>query len=341
MTRDQIMLELQQQFANSREENQRIFEERVQAVCAKCEGLRPLLDARREALMTGIRKGIVSHTKNETANEGLSNVLADYSAQIASILRKNKLPSDALEPVYTCSICRDEGYVYEPSRRMCDCFATKLNRRLMAETGFAGTVPQTFERFNETLFSDEPVPDAPAGKDGRKMSQRQMILRHVSTCLEYADSFPDTPTRDMIFMGQSGLGKTYLLQAIAHRVAERGFLPTYISAYRWFETARKAYFENDPGLMALLMNAPLLLLDDLGTEPLMSNITVTQLFNLLNERQIAGRHTVISTNLRIPELRERYTERVASRLLDGQKCGRLAFIGDDIRKRLGKSEAKP
>ena len=84
----------------------------------------------------------------------------------------------------------------------------------------------------------------------------------------------------------------------------------------------------------------LLLIDDLGTEPLMNNVTVTQLFNLLNERQMAGRHTVISTHLAMSELQERYTERISSRFLDATGCRRLVFIGADIRRNLKRKAAE-
>ena len=327
MTRDQMVLELQQAYAVRREENQRIFEERTAAACEKCPGLWELLNARRETLLSGIRQGILSDVKKPSANEGLSNVFTAYNEKIARLLAENQLSADILQPVYTCALCRDEGYVYEPSRHMCTCFETLLNQKMLEVLGLSGENPQTFERFQESLFSAEPI--SPFG-----ISQRQAILRHRNICLEYADTFPNTPVRDMLFIGQSGLGKTYLLQAIAHRVTERGILPFYISAYRLLEIARKAYFENNSLLMAPLMDAPLLLIDDLGTEPLMANITVTQLFNLLNERQMAGRHTVISTNLEMPELRERYTERITSRLLDSRHCKKLTFIGDDIREHL-------
>ncbi len=334
MTRDQIVLQLQQAYAARREENQRIFEERVQAACDQCPGLKELVLGRQEALMAGIRRGILADAKDPRANETLSGRMADYNAKIATVLGQNGLAPDALKPVYTCAACRDEGYLYEPARHMCACFETELNQRLMEELGLLKAEPQTFERFEETLFSDGPLPSF-------GVSQRQMMIKNRNACLEYADAYPDTPVRDMLFIGKSGLGKTYLLQAIARRVAERGFLPLYISAYRFLEIARKSYFDNDPGQMADVMNAPLLLIDDLGTEPLMANITVTQLFNLLNERQLAGRHTVISTNLEMSELRDRYTERIASRLLDSRHVKRLTFIGDDVRKRLGKSEGTP
>ena len=332
MTRDQIILALQQEYAARREQNQQRFEEREYAACAKCAGLRELLTARREALMTGIRRGIVSDQKKEDVNEQLPNVLAEYNRKITDKLLKSGLPADSLQPLYTCDICRDEGYVYAPSRRMCECFEAELHHRTMASLGLAGANPQTFERFSETLFSDEVI--QPLG-----VSQHQVMLRNRNICLEYANAFPDTATRDMLFVGQSGLGKTYLLQAIAHRVAERGIFPLYTSAYRLFETARKAYFENNSDQMVHFLQAPLLLIDDLGTEPLMANITITQLFNLLNERQTAGRHTVISTNLDIPELAARYTERITSRFLDASSCKRLTFVGADIRERLGKANA--
>ena len=90
--------------------------------------------------------------------------------------------------------------------------------------------------------------------------------------------------------------------------------------------------DNDGARLRPLMEAELLLIDDLGTEPLMNNVTVTQLFNLLNERQMSGRHTVLSTNLSMNELQERYTERVTSRLLDKGACLRVGFVGGDVRR---------
>jgi len=255
--------------------------------------------------------------------------MAEMNRRIAQTLEAGGLPADHLQPVYTCPVCRDEGYVYDPSRRMCDCMRQAFNRRLMEENGLAGDL-YTFENFDETVFSNEA--------DEQGNSQRKAALSNRNTCLEYANSFPKTATRDLLLMGKSGLGKTFLLQCIAHRVAQRGYLPTYTSAYRLFELARKAYIENDSEILAPMMDAQLLLIDDLGTEPLMNNVTVTQLFNLLNERQMAGRHTVISTNLTVTELRERYTERVASRLLDATGCRRMVFIGKDVRPTLKRKE---
>ena len=40
---------------------------------------------------------------------------------------------------------------------------------------------------------------------------------------QYAEKYPSAATMDLLLMGQSGLGKTYLMHAIAKRLLERGF----------------------------------------------------------------------------------------------------------------------
>jgi len=323
MTRDQLILQLQQEYAARRENNLRLYDERVDDACARCEGLRELLNLRHATLLQGLRNALYPSKRVEGANAEMPTTFEDFNRKIAAKLAMAGLPADALAPVYTCPICRDEGYLYEPTRHMCECFESELNRRMLDALGLQKA--QTFKNFREDVFSD-----------GAPVSQRSLMKRNRDICQRYADTYPQTEVRDLLFMGPSGLGKTFLLQAIAHRVTERGFGVQYVSAYKLLETMRKAYFENNSELMRPLMDAPLLLVDDLGTEPLMENITVTQLFNLLNERQNAERHTVISTNLNLLELKARYTERITSRWLDARRCRLVKFAGEDIREKLGR-----
>ena len=149
-------------------------------------------------------------------------------------------------------------------------------------------------------------------------------------CRAWADSYPKQHTRDILLSGQSGLGKTFLLHAMADRLIERDVNVLIVSAYRMLEILRKSYFDNDEG-SSDLTDAEVLMIDDLGSEPLMQNVTVEQLFNLLNERAVRGLSTVISTNLDLARFRERYTERIASRLSDPQKCMLITLVGKDLR----------
>ena len=130
--------------------------------------------------------------------------------------------------------------------------------------------------------------------------------------------------------GSTGLGKTFLLHAMAEKLIEKDVNVLLISAYSMLDILRKSYFDNDSG-SSELMDAEVLMIDDLGSEPLMQNITVEQLFNLLNERQNRNLATVISTNLDMAKFRERYTERIASRLRDSRCCKVLNLMGRDIR----------
>lgn len=321
MSREQILSDLQQEYMQRREENLRLFEQRQQEACQRCPGLAGLLSARHGAVMQGVRTSLLARDKSNSANAGLAEKMGEMNRQIAEVLTRGGFPADYLQPVYTCPLCRDEGYVYDPSRRMCQCMQQELTRRLMAENGLDDS--RSFEAFDESLYSDQPDE---TGNVPRTVARNNRIIAQ-----RYAEHFPDTRVKNLLVMGKSGLGKTFLLQCIAQRVAQRGYSPLYVSAYRLFEVARQAYMENKSELLSDYMKAPLLLLDDLGTEPMMNNITIPQLFNLINERENTGLHTIISTNLVDGELQERYTERVASRLKDKTNWACLYCIGDDVR----------
>ena len=87
-----------------------------------------------------------------------------------------------------------------------------------------------------------------------------------------------------------------------------------------------------------LIKCDMLIIDDLGTEPIMQNITREYLFTLLNERLTQRRHTVIATNLGIPELLNRYGERVFSRLFDTMNVSVTQLKGKDLRMLAGKGK---
>ena len=163
------------------------------------------------------------------------------------------------------------------------------------------------------------------------VSQRKAAVAIRNVCLQYADSFPDTPTRDLLLMGKSGLGKTYLLHCIEREGAAMGIGCVFCTAYDVLDALRQRYFGRENDLADAIENAQLLLIDDLGMEPLMENITVEQIYHLLSTRLSRGLYTAISTNLSRTELQKRYTERVSSRLLDVRSGMAIPFRGEDIR----------
>lgn len=150
-------------------------------------------------------------------------------------------------------------------------------------------------------------------------------------CERFAGEYPRGDVKNALLYGASGLGKTYLLHCIANRVRERGIDAVTVTAYQLLAALRQAYFSHDESAARPYFDAQLLLIDDLGMEPLVEGVTVEQFYNLLNTRMARGRGTVISTNLALDKMKERYTERVTSRLRDARSCLTVPFLGKDIR----------
>jgi len=319
--RKEILRELQNEYARQREEDDRIFFEHQEKAIAECPEIGRLIDERQNLIFSALR-GMVRGEKAELVPESMERI----QKAISSRLKENGFPENYLEPVYRCPICKDTGYVGEPIREMCTCMQRELNRRLYSQVELGNTEEQSFETFDLMRFPDTQIPDLGC-------SQRQMmdVLRRLTR--EWSENWPDVPhPGGVLFSGASGLGKTFLMHAMARVLLQRGFNVLILSAYRAQEIMRQAYMKGEDESLSMLMDADILCLDDLGSEPLMQNITITQLFNLLNERLIRGKGFIISTNLSPRDLRDKYTERITSRLLDKTRVEVFEMRGQDIRR---------
>lgn len=241
-------------------------------------------------------------------------------------LAKAGYSQEDLQPPYRCPLCRDTGYVETPRKRFCECFQKRLQERVVQRSGLGSAPGHTFDHFDLDVFSDE-------AQEG-SLSQRETMRRLRRFAESYADAFPNNEKRDLTFTGPTGLGKTFLADCIAARVLERGFTVLRMTAFRLMEALRRHHMGRDEeNLLDVMLTADLLLIDDLGTEPLLENVSIEYLFAILNERQQAQRATLVATNLTLPELRARYTERITSRLLNGECAAVIPFKGRDVRWR--------
>ena len=275
----------------------------------------------REGLVFGTIRKILD---GNAGAENLTEKMLELNAEIEQMLRENGLPADYLSPVYKCAKCRDTGYTGDPVREPCECLKRAYQQKLRDLIGLGKNAEETFETYNAQI-----IPEVPVGDSG--ITQRDLSKIARTCCEKWADSYPEVQSRDMLLTGPSGLGKSFLMHAMAARLIERGINVLMISAYSFLQMARKCHFEAEDGVREL-MDVPVLMVDDLGSEPLMQNITVEQLFHLINERQRRGLSTVISTNLTLPELKDRYTERIVSRLNDPENCQIIVLEGRDLRK---------
>ena len=226
--------------------------------------------------------------------------------------------ADFLDPIHTCADCRDTGFLANGTR--CACFKKrvledKLDAARLTDSGIS------FEAFNLLLFDDTPM-------DGGR-SPRDFMRAVKNRCETYADSFP-AARPILLLSGGIGLGKTYIAKCIMRRVIERGYTAAFYTAYRLFSLFHRDRLGENVDLDPIF-RVPLLIIDDIGTEPMTRNVTVEYFFDLINERLAQELHTIIVTNLPFHDIKDRYGERIHSRLMAERQSTKLIFKGRDIR----------
>ena len=317
--REDLLNELEAEYEQIRSANEQEEARRREKIRLENPGIYALVQEREE-LVFGTLRDILN---GEAKTEDLPERMEKLSAEIRDKLVAEGYPADYLAPVYRCPLCKDTGRTGELIKEPCSCLKKAYQKKLRESIGLSSAKKESFETFDLTVYPDEKIP-------GQDFTQREIMKMYRVICEKWANEYPDSVYRDLVLTGSTGLGKTFLLRAMAERLIERDVNVLIISAYRMLEILRKSYFENDEGAEELL-EAEVLMIDDLGSEPLMQNVTVEQLFYLLNERQSRNLSTVISTNLDMAKLCERYTERIASRLRDNRTCKVMNLLGKDIR----------
>ena len=245
--------------------------------------------------------------------------LKDYC--IKQNARKKEILDAAgiVKPEISCLKCEDSGFY---GGKFCDC-VTEIARRL-AFSEMSASLPVgncRFENFDLKYYEDADI------GNGNPRRRAKDILEH---CKSFAENFPANG-RSLLFLGEPGLGKTHLSLSIVAEVSGRGFGVVYGSAQNLFSAAEKEHFSfsGDTSAMDSLLNCDLLVIDDLGTE-FYSSFAASLFYNVINTRILAGKPTVISTNLSFDELEKRYTPRITSRFIGNFDMKR--FIGKDIRQ---------
>lgn len=227
------------------------------------------------------------------------------------LLKQNKLDGSCLKPRYNCPKCGDTGFL--PNGGLCPCARMKLAGRRYASSGISENAG--FDRFDSSIF-----------KDAEQLKRTQKAAK---ICREYAQSLEYNGAHGLLLMGETGLGKTFLIDCIGREAIERGFGVKKYTAYNLIDATLRALRARTAG--PELAEADLLMIDDLGTEPMVPGITIETLFALINERQFSGKATVIATNLTKNDIYEQYGERIISRLFASREFAAITLKGNDLR----------
>jgi len=219
-----------------------------------------------------------------------------------------------------CDRCGGSGYV---GSNMCECLLELCRQEQKKEIAILTGGKENFGQFRLDYYSDRFDPSMGAS---HRMIMEQVLLK----CRGYAFSF-SPKSGNLLFVGGTGLGKTFLSACIARVVADRGYSVVYETASRLFAKLERAKFNGDEQARResdKYTACDLLIIDDLGTE-MPGQFVTAALYSLMNDRLLAGKPMIISTNLNINETGIRYSPQIASRLHGSFQ--RLTFVGEDIR----------
>lgn len=207
-----------------------------------------------------------------------------------------------------CKECNDTGWA---NGEKCGCAKRIATQLLLERSGF-GRELKTFADSDFAIF-----------EDAEKMRKTfEGFQRWANT--------KDTPITTLLFLGDTGTGKTFTTECLASEFIKNGYYVYFTTAFNMIGTCRDYHFGKDSEL-STLQNCEVLCIDDLGTEPMLANITQEYLLAIINERTTNGLRTIISTNLTQQQITDRYDARIFSRVFSKRNGFAIKFNGKDLR----------
>ena len=266
--------------------------------------------------------------RNDTPFNSLDEYVENMVSERDRLLASRGYTPDVFEPIYTCSLCHDTGFV---GNDPCVCLKQRIIDYFYSQSLIKRSLEiENFENFDLSLYSDQKF-------ESYIKTPREQMEENLHIAKDFVESF-DKKGSNLLLRGGSGLGKTYLSNCIAKSVLDKGKTVLYLSSTRLFDEIipdvmmnKNIHFTN-ADIYDYVYSCELLIIDDFGTEQI-TRITLPNIFQCINERLVAGLSTVISTNLTLEDIRNTYSERIFSRLIDRYEV--LEFFGENIRyKRL-------
>ncbi len=269
--------------------------------------------------------------------ENMNSKIQEIEKKITKQLEKLGHSKSDFEPIYECNICKDTGKISEDGTvKYCSCFIQKIINEMYKQYNMSSLNEENFYTFDYSFYSDVPNKE----KYGIDRSPLDNIKWVRKMSEDFVKNINNSSQKNLLFVGNTGLGKTFLANCIANELIKKGKTVIYQTAPLLMDKVMdyKFNFEkknSENNMYNRLFDVDLLIIDDLGTET-MSNTKFTELFNIINTRLLENKKMIISTNLNLKELYNFYDERVVSRILGNFIA--CKFIGEDIRikkRRLG------
>ncbi|MDO5026539.1 MAG: ATP-binding protein [Tissierellia bacterium] len=258
----------------------------------------------------------------------------DYSASVSKIkdlkekkdlvLKAHGYDPSYLELKYHCDICKDRGVV---NNKACICRKKLLAEKLYDQSSIKNRImKENFSTFNPRLF--------------RKSIQEGEDISPYANIIGIRDDLKNLLQKkgkklpNMYFFGKVGTGKTFMINCIAKELMDQGVpvlyqssndMLNFLNSYQFMYPEEK---RDNKAKVDLIYDIDVLIIDDLGTE-MVTEVTKSNLFEVINKRIISEKTTIISSNIMIYDLGQVYDSRISSRI-SGEYTP-IEFYGNDVR----------
>jgi len=257
--------------------------------------------------------------------DGMKNARAEaaHLNENRRILLSSSVGENYLTAVYRCNICEDTGFVQNVR---CKCLKQRLVDEYYSLSNMKEALrEENFDTYDLRLFSEEII-----ASEGLSQHANMQTVYRLAT--QFVSNF-DTEFSNLLLHGAPGLGKTFVCHSIAKDLLDTGRTVLYQTVPRLCKVLEDYRFNResmtDPDeMLAAIDEVDLLVLDDLGAE-MSTIVTSAAIFDVINQRLLSRKHTVISTNLSPDQLISQYSERIISRFFGNYQL--IKFFGEDIR----------
>lgn len=329
--KEEVLKKILKEYESKTLEHEKTLKKRKEEIYKKIPRIKELIDEQNNFFLQTTKKLInADELTKQIEMENLNLKNKKNNEKIEKLLKENGIDTNYFIPKYECNICKDTGYVNSSGKtEFCSCLKQKLINEIYSQSNMNRLEEENFETFDIGYYSNK-VDKEKYGLDKSPLENIEMI-KNIG--IKFSKNIDSSSQKNLLFIGKTGLGKTFIANSIANEVIKQGKSVIYQTAPNLMDMVMeyKFNFYGDDSIKEnyrKIFEVDLLIIDDLGTET-MTNNKLTELFNIINTRILNNKKIIISTNLTLNELYNNYDERVISRLIgDSIIC---KFIGDDIR----------
>lgn len=279
-----------------------------------------------------IAKSIIISNNTSNYLENLKSKIEKLNEEKRVILNSLNIDENFFKPKYECSLCNDTGYIKSGiNSTLCSCIKQKLFDIEYNKSNIHDLKNNNFDCFNISLYSNIVNEEL----YNSNLSPKDNIINIKEICINFINNFNNPSEKNLLFIGNTGLGKTFLSNCIANELIKNGKTVLYQTAPVMLDTIMDYRFGKaniSKSVYDNILDVDLLVIDDLGTECI-NSMKFTELFNVINTRILNQNNhitkTIISTNLSLQNLKDTYDDRIFSRFVGHYNICR--FFGEDIR----------